>query len=220
MYFRAVLFDLDGTLLDTLEDIADCVNRVLLKNGFHGHAIDAYKAFIGNGAEIMIKRALPCDGQDKEIVAKCLEEYHKEYRWNGNAKTKLYPGIRSLLDELTERRLKLAILTNKAHVAAKKCINDFLSRWSFDIVLGQSDSTPLKPDPAGAYYIAENLRLSPENIIYTGDTEVDMKTAVAAGMFPVGVLWGFRSMERLMSSGARELIKKPFDLIKILDNID
>lgn len=219
MYFRAVLFDLDGTLLDTLEDIADSMNRVLLKNGFPEHAIDAYRSFVGDGAEIMIKRALPGDSQDKGVVGRCLEDYYKEYRRNRNSKTRLYPGIGSLLDELRERRLKLAILSNKAYFATKECVNEFLSHWSFDVVLGQNDSIPLKPDPAGAHYIAEKFRLSPENIIYLGDTEVDMKTAMAAGMFPVGVLWGFRSMEELKNSGAKELIRQPWDLIKIIDNI-
>lgn len=216
MFFKAVLFDLDGTLLDTLEDLGDAVNRVLAAKGFPAHNLEAYRSFIGNGAAMLITRALPEDKRNDATIHACLEAYREDYGQNWNVKTKVYDGIPQMLDELTARGLKLAVLSNKPHEFAKRCVIDLLPNWTFDVVLGQRDGIPLKPDPAGALEAAASLNIPPGEFLYLGDSAVDMETAIAAGMFPVGVLWGFHSMEELQESGAQVLIGRPLEILRLL----
>ena len=217
MTYKAVLFDLDGTLLDTIDDIGDALNRVLEQNGFPTHKMDAYSRFVGDGATNLIIRALPEDKRIDAIIRPCLDTFLEDYGKNWNVKTRPYEGIPELLDVLTTRRLKMAVLSNKPHRYTKKCMDGFLSAWNFDVVFGQRDDVPRKPDPAGALEIAEQLNISPSNFLYLGDTETDVKTSIAAGMFPVGVLWGFRSSEELQESGAKVLIKRPLEALDLLD---
>ncbi|MBS1257059.1 MAG: Phosphoglycolate phosphatase [Candidatus Scalindua arabica] len=217
MTYKAVLFDLDGTLLDTIEDIGDAANRILEQNGFPVHTMDTYSRFVGDGATNLIIRALPEDKRIDTIIRPCLDAFLEDYGRNWNVKTALYDGIPELLDTLTARRLKVAVLSNKPHEYTIKCMEGFLSDWNFDVVLGQRDDVPKKPDPAGALEIAEQLNIPPSGFLYLGDTEIDLKTSIAAGMFPVGVLWGFRSAEELKGNGAKILIKKPSDVMNLLD---
>jgi len=217
MPYKAVLFDLDGTLLDTIEDIGDAANRILEQNGFPVHSMDTYNRFVGDGALNLIIRALPEDKRIDTIIHSCLNAFMEDYGRNWKVKTTPYNGIPELLDALTARKLKMAVLSNKPHEYTIKCMEGFLSDWNFDVVFGQRDDVPRKPDPAGALEIAEKLNISPSDFIYLGDTETDLKTAVAAGMFPVGVLWGFRSAEELKENGAKVLIKRPLDIMNLLD---
>lgn len=191
MPYKAVLFDLDGTLLDTIEDIGAAANRILEQNGFPIHSMDAYRRFVGDGALNFIIRALPEDKRIDTIIHPCLDAFLEDYGRNWNVKTKPYDGIPELLDTLTARRLKMAVLSNKPHEYTKQCMAGFLSDWNFDVVFGQRDDVPGKPDPAGALEIAEQLNIAPSDFLYLGDTETDLKTSIAAGMFPVGALWGF-----------------------------
>ncbi len=217
MTYKAVLFDLDGTLLDSIEDMGDSLNRVLVQNSFPTHDRDAYCRFVGDGATNLINRALP-EGQRTDIVIRsCLEAFLEDYDKNWNVKTRLYDGIHELLDTLTSRGLKISVLSNKPHRYTLKCMDGFLSDWNFDVVFGQRDNVPRKPDPAGALEIAEKLNISPSDFLYLGDTETDMKTSIDAGMFPVGVLWGFRSAEKLRENGAKVLLEKPLDVLDLLD---
>jgi phosphoglycolate phosphatase len=216
MPYKAVLFDLDGTLLDTLEDIADAANRVLSARGLPVHPMDAYRFFVGEGVAMLISRALPEDKRDAETVRSCLEAYRADYGRHWNVKTRPYDGIAAMLDALTARGLKLAILSNKPHEFTQRCVREFLPNWSFDVVIGQRDGVPLKPDPAGALAIAHTLGIPPAACLYLGDTAVDIKTAIAAGMTPVGVLWGFRSAEELRQSGANILIEQPLEVVGLL----
>ena len=215
MKFKAVIFDLDGTLLNTLDDIGDSVNRVLNKKGFKTHEIDKYREFVGDGSKILITRALPQTHRTDEIINECLEEFFKDYGSNWDKMTHIYNGIAELLDELTIRNLKLAILSNKRHDLTIRCMEKYFSRWHFDSVLGLRDTVPKKPHPVGAFETADILKILPEKIIYAGDSANDIKTAVAAGMFPVGVLWGFRGKKELKESGAKALIGHPMDLLNI-----
>ena len=215
--YQAVIFDLDGTLLDTLEDIGATVNRVLSARGFPIHPIDAYRFYLGDGVAKLITRALPEDKRDAETVRSCLEAYRADYGRHWNVKTRLYDGVSAMLDALTTRDLKLAILSNKPHEFSQECVREFLSRWSFDLVFGQRDGVPLKPDPAGALAIAHFLGIPPAACLYLGDTAIDMKTAIAAGMTPVGALWGFRPMEELRESGATILIQEPLQILGLLE---
>ncbi|MFC1867918.1 HAD family hydrolase [Thermodesulfobacteriota bacterium] len=217
MDFKAVIFDLDGTLLDTLEDIANSANNILARHGFPTHDWNDYRDFVGDGLGMLVKRILPEDKQDNETVRKYLEEYIEEYSQNWNIATKPYYGVAETLDELTALHIRLAVLSNKRHDYTKKCVTEFLPGWTFDMVLGQRDGIARKPDPIGALQITEFMNLSPESILYVGDTAIDMKTAIAAGMYPVGALWGFRSMKELKSSGAKALIEQPQEILSLLD---
>ena len=216
MPYQAVIFDLDGTLLDTLEDLGDAVNRVLSARGLPVHPIDAYRFFVGDGMAKLIERALPEDKRDAETVRSCLEAFRVDYDRHWNVKTKPYDGIGAMLDELTARGLKRAILSNKPHEFTQLCVSEFLSKWSFDAVIGGRDGVPLKPDPAGALEIALTLGLPPAAFLYLGDTAVDIKTAIAADMTPVGALWGFRPAKELLESGAKILIEQPLEILGLL----
>jgi phosphoglycolate phosphatase len=214
--YQAVIFDLDGTLLNTLEDIGDAVNRVLSARGFPVHPIDAYRFFVGNGVAVLITRALPEDKRDAEIVRSCLDAYRADYSRHWKVKTRLFDGVSAMLDALTTHGLKLAILSNKPHDSTQECVREFMSRWSFDAVIGQREGVPLKPDPGGALTIAHTLGIPPAACLYLGDTAVDIKTAIAAGMTPVGALWGFRPEEELRESGAQVLLEQPLEILGLL----
>jgi len=219
MIIEAVIFDLDGTLIDTLNDIGDAVNRVLAKRRYPTHAISAYRGFVGDGSRILIERALPKKYRKEEIIDACLNEYIEDYAHNYNVKSKLYFAIPNLLDTLKAKGLKLGILSNKQDAITKKCVKTFLSKWDFDVVFGQRDSVPRKPDPQGALEAAKRLSIPPSHILYLGDTAIDMKTAVSAGMFPVGVLWGFRSRKELQESGAGVIVDEPLDVLNLLQGL-
>lgn len=216
MEYKAVLFDLDGTLIDTVDDIGDAVNRVLSNRKFPTHSISTYRLFIGEGVRMLFTRALPEEDRNQDLITACLKEFIEDYRCNYNVKTKLYDGVPELLDILKLRGLKLAILSNKPHPITKDCVAFFLSQWDFKVVLGQQDSIPRKPDPQGALEVAQRLKILASQFIYLGDTATDMKTAVSAGMFPVGVLWGFRSLEELLENGARVVIDEPIQLMDFI----
>lgn len=214
---QAVIFDLDGTLLDTLEDIADSGNQTLARYGFPTHPIDAYRYFVGDGVGMLIRRILPEDQRHEETIGQVLETYREEYGRRWNAKARPYDGIGELLDALTTARIKTAVLSNKPHELTEKCVGELLSPWTFEITLGQRDGIARKPAPAGALSIARQWGLPPSEIVYAGDTATDMETALAAGMVPCGVLWGFRPAAELRAAGAKVLIQRPIELLDVLD---
>ncbi len=216
MTYKAILFDLDGTLLDTLEDLGNSVNSVLARRDLPTHALDEYRYFVGDGTAMLISRTLPQGKRNDETIRACLEELREEYGRNWKVNTRPYEGIPEMLDALTEHGLKMAVLSNKQHEFTRLCVADLLSNWTFDVVFGQRDEVRRKPDPAGAVEVAERLNLPPADFLYLGDSAVDMKTATAAGMFPVGVLWGFRSAEELKEGGARALIERPLEILDLL----
>jgi len=216
MPFRAILFDLDGTLLDSLTDIGDSVNRVLTDQGFPIHPMQAYRQFIGDGFNILIRRALPQNRRSAETIQTCVDAFNVDYSANWHNKTRLYPGIGAMLDALVRRDLKLAILSNKAHAFTRQCVARYLSNWTFEAVFGGCDNVPHKPDPAGALEITRLLDLPPSELLYLGDSGVDMQTAIAAKMFPVGVSWGFRSTRELQQNGCRALIDRPLEILDLL----
>ncbi len=216
--FRAAIFDLDGTLLDTLEDIARSMNRTLAKYGLPTHPIDKYRFFVGDGARILVQRTLPeSHAQDQGFVSKCLEDFLTDYGANWDRNAKLYPGIATMLDGLTIAGIKMGVLSNKPHAFTKLCVERFMGRWHFQAVFGERPGTKRKPSPEGALEIADIMAIGPENFVYLGDTSIDMKTAIGAGMFPVGVLWGFRDERELREAGAKLLIRKPIELLNFLE---
>ncbi len=216
MSYKAVIFDLDGTLLDTLEDLADAMNCTLEERGFPSHPVEAYRYFVGNGVAKIVERTLPPEKRDEALMEACRKAFLKEYDLNWNRKSKPYEGVPELLDTLTLNRTPMAIFTNKPHAFALRCVREFLSKWKFETVLGQREGHPMKPDPAVPLEIARHLSIPPQKILYLGDSDADMKTAVNARMFPVGALWGFRSEKELRESGAARVIGRPMELLKFI----
>jgi phosphoglycolate phosphatase len=217
MEYKGVIFDMDGTLLNTLEDLANAMNRALEERGFPTHPVKAYRYFVGNGAAKLVSRALPPEKRDEDLVSGCMKAFLEEYDRTWNRKTKAYDGVAELLDALTLKGMPMAIFTNKPHDFAKRCVREFLGRWKFKAVFGQREGYPMKPDPAVPREIAGMLNISPERFLYLGDGDADIKTAVNAGMLPVGALWGFRSEEELRDAGAVELIRRPGELLKFVN---
>lgn len=212
--FDAVIFDLDGTLADTLQDIADAMNAALERLGHRTHAIADYRFMVGEGIENLARRALPSGHESdvQETVARFREHYWAHLVDH----TRPFPGIGELLDELVERRIPLAVLSNKRDEMTRRIVDRCFARWSFAVTFGEREGVPRKPDPAAALEIARVLEVAPPRCAFVGDTDVDMRTAVNAGMFPVGVLWGFRPEVELTNSGARALIDTPQGLLTVL----
>jgi phosphoglycolate phosphatase len=213
---RAVLFDLDGTLLNTLQDVADAVNKGLAFLGFPQHSIETYKTLIGEGRDVLVRRALPEDQCDDTTALKLLNLVNAEYQIHWADNTRPYPGIPELLDNLTKKGIKIAVLSNKADDLTNLCVTKLLSRWHFSLIAGSRPSVPNKPDPIAALQIAMQMGISPGEFLYLGDSDIDMKTANNAGMFAVGALWGFRSEKELLTAGAKAVIKYPGELLKYL----
>ena len=217
MGFQATIFDLDGTLLDTLADIAHSANRVLQSHGYPAHPVDAYRQFVGEGIVMLFRRTLPAGERDSGVVARCVEGFRDDYGRNWNVDTRPYDGIPQLLDALAARSVKMAVLSNKPDWHTRCCADEYLSDWRFEAVLGQREGVPPKPDPAAAREIAELLGVPAERILYLGDTATDMQTARSAGMRAVGAAWGFRPVEELRFGGAEIVIQRPMDLVGLID---
>jgi len=216
MKYRAVVFDFDGTLLDTLRDLADSVNSVLSRSGFPEHSLEEYRRFVGDGVEELTRRVLPEGHRDDATITRTMADVREEYRGRWPDHTRPYEGIPELLDALTARGVKMAVVTNKPDDSTRAMAAKLLPRWKFDAIVGAKPDLPKKPDPKGALEAARLLGLPPGAILYVGDSDIDMKTANAAGMYAVGVLWGFRTADELTRNGARVLIRKPLELLELL----
>ena len=217
MAHSAVLFDLDGTLLDTLADLGDSMNVVLNSLGFPVHQMDAYRYFVGDGVENLVLRSLPeAVKADEALVRECVKKMRIEYSARWKDKTRLYDGIAELLDTLQAWRVKTAILSNKPHPAVLEVVAHFLGKWGFDATLGARPGVPIKPDPGSAAEVCRLLDTPPESFLYLGDTNTDMITAGSAGMFGVGVLWGFRTEDELRAAGAKAIIHRPLEVLGLL----
>ena len=212
---EAVVFDLDGTLLNTLEDLADSMNAVLAVRRFPTHQPDAYRYFVGEGVEMLVRRSLPHAASD-ESVLQCIDAMKAEYAVRWAHKTSAYDGIPELLDALTGRGLRLAVLSNKPDEFTRMAVAELLKPWSFEAVCGARPDLPKKPDPTGARRLAAALAIAPERCLYLGDTRTDMETALAAGMFAVGATWGFRPRSELEAAGAEALVDEPGEVLALL----
>jgi len=217
MRYAAVLFDLDGTLLDTLEDLGDSVNAVLARLGHPTQEMSRYRYFVGDGVSNLVRRALPEPlGRDEAVVETVTPLVRAEYGRRWHDKTHPYPGVPELLTGLAHRGVKLSVLSNKPHPATLEVMGYFLSEWRFDVVLGARPGVPIKPDPGAALDVCTQLGVRPGVVLYLGDTNTDMQTAVGAGMYPVGALWGFRTADELLDSGARALVAHPRDVLDLI----
>ena len=220
MKYKAAVFDLDGTLLDTLEDLADSCNAALESFGFAAHPTEAYRYFVGDGVETLVNRAAPETVDNKAVTDQIVRAMRAEYAKRWADKSRPYDGVHEMLGELARRGVILTVLSNKPHDFTCLCAARLLDGCDFAIIQGVDEATPAKPDPSGALRIVDQLGLSPEQFLYLGDTNTDMRTAVAAGMFAVGACWGFRPRGELAGAGAAALIDHPSQFPALLDGSD
>ncbi|HDP95610.1 MAG TPA: HAD family hydrolase [Candidatus Aminicenantes bacterium] len=217
---QAVVFDLDGTLLDSLADIAEAANRSLKQAGFPHHPPGQYAIFVGNGMRTMVERIIPSDSLDKDTVEAVLAGVRRHYARNWRNHTRPYPGIAPLISGLHRRGTHLAVLSNKPREFLEKQVQWFFPDNPFSAVVGAEKETPLKPDPTALLKLIKTMDCLPQNTLMVGDTAVDIHTAHAAGAVAAGVLWGFRSQEELESAGAEILVGFPAELLSFIDRAE
>ncbi len=212
MTFDAVVFDLDGTLADTLEDIAAAMNYALVRHGLPARPADEYRDLLGEGVRRLVERALPPDRADlREPLLADLGAHYVEHMLD---RTRPYPGVPEMLDALA---IPAAVLSNKPQAATTWMVERLFARHRFAAVHGGRDDIPLKPDPAPLLAIVRELGVEAGKTAYVGDTRTDMETALAAGAVPVGVEWGFRDRRELVEHGARAVVATPAELLDLLD---
>lgn len=214
MNYKAVMFDLDGTLADTLGDIMAAANHAFTQMGQPTQNYDRFRYLAGQGLERLFTDALPVD--EHKRVEEYMQYFRTYYAQHNMDTTSLYPGIADLLDAITAKGMKLAILTNKPDPAAQALTAKLMSQWPWDVVLGHREPYPVKPDPTSALAICDQLGVAPEDWLYVGDTRVDMETARNAGMFAIGVLWGFRDEPELRDAGADMIVRDVQPIIDLL----
>lgn len=210
MKYDAVIFDLDGTLTDTLEDLKNSVNFAMREFGFPERTTDEVRSFVGNGVKRLIDLSVPENTSD-EVSAECLSVFKSFYKDNSLVSTKPYDGIIPMLEKLKKDGVKTAVVTNKMHEAAVDIVNLFFGEL-IDVTIGQIDGVAQKPQPDGIYSALEKLGVSKEKSIYVGDSEVDCITAKNAGIPCIGVTWGFRDREILVGNGADFIINFPEEI--------
>jgi len=218
MRFEAVIFDMDGTLLDTLKEIADAMNAALATLGYPPHDYNAYREYVGYGMDVLAQRVLPQGVRDDALVGRLVEAMRTIYGRDHAFLSRPYEGIPELLDALTGLGVPMMILSNKPDEFTRAMTERLLGRWRFEIVRGIIPGRPRKPEPDAALEMARSVDVSPERIVFMGDSAIDMNTARAADMFPVGVLWGFRTREELVENGAGLLIDHPRKLLDLFSD--
>jgi phosphoglycolate phosphatase len=221
---KAIIFDLDGTLIDSITDIADAMNASLTELGFPTHSVEDYKGFVGDGLNELAKRALPAKQQSNKNIEALAKKFWDNYDIAWYLHTNLYPGVLYLIQLAVARKMKLAILSNKAHYFTKKMIRHFFrgamirhTKNPFGIYCGEEPGRPAKPDPTMALELATRMKIKPQNIAFIGDSEVDIKTAKNAGMIAVGAAWGYRSKQELIDAGADLVFDNPTQMTTYLD---
>ena len=214
MTCKGVIFDLDGTLLDTLKDLADAANAALAHFGYPEHHQDEYRYFVGEGLKTLTKRILPDSASGEEAIIRYMKKFGEVYKENWKNHSKPYPGIPEMLAHLKDKDLQLAVLSNKPHEFTKICVEEFFEKDLFSFVFGQRDGIPKKPDPAGAVELARRMGLASDEIVYVGDTATDMQTGNSAGMKTIGVRWGFRDRRELEENNAWKIATAPEEIVR------
>lgn len=209
---KLFIFDLDGTLVNSLEDLADATNYALKKHGYATHELSKYRYFVGDGVLKLIERAILEDGNKSDKVMQLIEEFNFYYEKHFSDKTRPYDGITELIKELKEKGIKVAVASNKPDDFTKKIVKTFFGD-NFDIVRGQIEGVPKKPDSSIAINIMHELNVSKEETVFVGDTNIDIRTARNAGTKSVGCLWGFRDYKELAEAGADNIAEKPADIL-------
>lgn len=213
---KLIVFDLDGTLLDTIEDLANSVNFALQHHNFPPHPVDAYYFFIGNGVNKLLERALPEDKRNSDTVSMLKVDFIKHYYAHTDEFTKPYEGISELISQLAEDGYKLAVASNKIHTATVELVGRFFPKIEFSAVFGQRDGYPVKPNPGILEEIIELSGVDKNDVLYVGDSGVDVATANNAKVDFVGVLWGFRPRKELEEVGATRFVNSAQELYKII----
>jgi phosphoglycolate phosphatase len=216
MQKHAAMFDLDGTLLDTLADLGDSMNITLAALGFPTHDYPFYRKAVGDGAPQLVTRSLPPAARTPDTIQAALIRMRAEYERRWTLKTGPYDGILALLEDLRRRGTVITVLSNKPDAKTRDCVAHFFPDVPFAAVRGAREGVPLKPDPAAALAILRELDIPAEEWLYVGDTDTDMQTAVSAGIFAVGAAWGFRDRDELLAHGARSVIDSPAELLPLL----
>lgn len=217
MHFQAVIFDLDGTLADTLDDIADAMNAALAHLGQPTHSREDYRAFVGAGVVNLARVTLPSDRQD--LLDRAVELFRAHYQAHIVDRTRAFPDVPAMLDALVAQGLKLAVLSNKIDAMTRRIVESCFAGWPLFPVFGERAGVPKKPDPQAALEIAQLLGVEPARCAFVGDTAYDILTAVNAGMYPVGVTWGFRAREEMAGAGAKAMIDSPLELLPTLERV-
>lgn len=215
---KAVIFDLDGTLLDTLEDLTDSTNRALTKNEFSTHTIEEIRTYVGNGLAVLIERAIP-GGRENPKFQNTLHDMQEDYAKNSQVKTKPYDGVLSLINQLNERGIKTGIVSNKPDAQVKDLAAIyFSSAISPETAIGEKEAQGIrrKPNPDSVLAVIDKLGVKKEDCIYVGDSDVDIQTAKNAGIPCISVTWGFRSEAFLKEHGASKIIHQPHELLNLL----
>jgi phosphoglycolate phosphatase len=214
MQAKAVIFDLDGTLLDTLRDIADSANATLVAMGYPSHPVDQYKVYVGKGIRDLGRKALPDGCANEGKIDSFVDQYREIYKASWDKTSKPYLGIGEMLDTLAAAGVRLGVLSNKIDDFTRLCVSRLLSRWKFEIVRGEVRGVPCKPDPQGLQNILAEMTVLAAEVLYVGDSEVDVETAQRAGVACAAVTWGFRSRDALFAAGAKLLADQPSDVVR------
>lgn len=215
MNYNTVIFDLDGTLLNTLDDLCDSTNYALSSHGLPVRTLSEVKSFVGNGVRLLIERAVP-SGTSIETIDSVYHTFKDYYKDHMKDKTGPYDGIIQLLTRLKERNVRTAIVSNKYDAAVKQLASDYFDGLVMEAI-GESPLIPKKPAPDSVFAALDRLNSTKEHCLYVGDSDVDMKTAHNAGVTGVGVTWGFRDRDCLISNGAVHIIDEPMELLALLD---
>ncbi len=215
---KAVLFDLDGTLVDSLTDLADGVNHAIAQRGFATHPVEAFKYFVGDGIPKMIERALPENCRDAATVDKIKKDFLEYYSQHYADNTYAYNGMPELVNTLKKQGYIIAVVTNKQQDMADEVVKSLYGNV-FDLIFGKREGIPAKPDPTAALMAMKQLGVKPEECVFIGDSGMDVATAVNSGAVPVGELWGFRDREELLKNGAKYIIEKPQQLLDIIEEL-
>lgn len=214
--YQGIIFDLDGTLLNTLYDLSDSVNQALRKYRYAEHSSDEYKKMIGGGFYNLIERSLPEEARSGEIIEKVLDEFLSVYDKNYINRTVPYDGIQELVGQLAEKGIKLGVNSNKRTDYTQALIQKFFPETDFVAIFGNCKEYPKKPDPVAALEIASRMGLAPEKVVYIGDSKTDMLTGENAGMDTIGVTWGFRDEDELRKYNATKVVYNPREILEYI----
>ena len=211
---KLVIFDLDGTLLNTIADLAHSTNYALNKLGYPTHEIEKYNFMVGNGIDKLFERALPEGEKSKENVLRVRKEFVPYYDIHNADDSRPYPGIPELLSYLQDAGIQITVASNKYQAATQKLIDHYFPEIHFTAVFGQREGIKVKPDPTVVFDILEVAKVTKEEVLYVGDSGVDMQTAVNSGVTSIGVTWGFRDREELLANGAQYIADEPYEIMK------